>query len=235
MIIESKYKYGSILRSCSYFYLVLLAGMIISIVLSGAPSDTDALSKFIHENTLRYSLGFVFASLISLPISTIFIILAYYIIDEAGNSLKSLLVVTFLIPYIVFSTFAYTSQYILLPALLSSSITIENRLINLMIFESSFSIPKYLDFIGYAFWGLSSFILGLKMLNSTGTGKIIAWLLIICGITAEGGVIGMALSSKIIIFLNTFSGALTIPLIVLIIIYSVRLDRLNNKMEADNE
>ncbi len=193
--------------------LVILFAMTSSVVFPFQDGgDIAAKYTSILENPFNYSVRFVFFSVLSIPAVVILVILAFYTDRGDKTSLLDVSGVIFLVPYIIFVSIGYCSQYLIFPYMVKHFGLAQINVIDAWCFTSRGSIPYPFALIGYAFYGIGAFFIGYKFLFEKGAARGMALLLYIQGIFSLLAIIFHALhfrhEGEIC---SIISGALSVP------------------------
>lgn len=203
-------------------YLIILIGMIVLIIATQSEEPIKSQIETLHARPW-WMAPYVPASLLSLPLSAMMLVLAFFTRTERGSSIADIFGALLLPAYIVCVSVAYISQYAFMPYMLNYANS-ENffPFLRLMYFSEG-SLIMYLDFIGYAIWGVSAIFIGYKFFFERGLMRVIFWILYTAGITAIIGLIGVPIKDSGLQFFNTISGFITIPLGIFCIIIGKNL------------
>lgn len=193
--------------------LVILLAMVSSIVFP-FQGGGDLHEKYVHlmDNQFNYSIRFVFFSVLSIPAVIALIILAFFTERGINNRLLDVSGVVFLIPYIVFVSIAYCSQYLVFPYMVKYFSLQNITAFDAWCFTSKGSIPYPFALIGYAFYGVGSFFIGYKFLSQKGAVRAMALLLYIQGICSVLAIVFHGLHFRHVgEICSIVSGALSVP------------------------
>jgi len=201
---------------CIVANLVILFAMVSSAVFPFQEGG-DIAAKYarILESPFNYSVRFVFFSVLSIPAVVILVILAFYTDRGERSSLPDVSGVVFLVPYIIFVSFGYCSQYLIFPYMVKHFGVANFIVYDAWCFTSTASIPYPFALIGYAFYGIGAFFIGYKFLFERGAVRGMAVLLYIQGFFSILAIIFHALhfrhEGEIC---SIISGALSVPYFV---------------------
>jgi MFS family permease len=201
-------------------FLFVLVGMVV-LTVAGAPTGetaTDQLAALRDDATL-YRWGFVFAALVS-PLLVPSLLVALRLRTTRAGAAE-LVGSAFLLAYLPLVSFAYATQFALLPRLLAA----EAPNTALWFFESDVSLPYFVDLLGYAIFGVGAVVLGFVFARHAGIWRWIGVTLAASGATSIAAFAGYALDVGWLESLTFISGALTVPLAVLLCVAGLRLAR----------
>lgn len=198
--------------------LVASMGMIASIaVASPAPDLPTQLAT--GESLAPYRLGFVFASLLAPAfVATIVLLLA----ARGWEAIRTVdrLGLLFLPAYAVCSTIAYTSQYLVLPALIDRDVDAAG----IWYFHDERSIPFALDLTGYMLLAIALGLLSFGFLSWSGIWRWIGLAMLAVAATSAAAFVLLAVDVRSAAgTLSAVSGALTAPLVLLAIALGLRM------------
>ncbi|MFP4528852.1 MAG: hypothetical protein ACLFQX_09900 [Candidatus Kapaibacterium sp.] len=215
---------GNWLMASGAIYLILLIGMTILII---ATQSDEPIRSQIEALPGRpwWIAPYVAASMLALPLTAIMLVLAFFTNSERGPSIADMLGVILLPAYIVCVSVAYISQYAFLPYMLKFAGQESFFPFLRMMYFSEGSLIMYLDFIGYAIWGVSAMLIGWKFFYERGLQRVLFWLLYSAGITAIIGLIGVPMKDTGVQFFNTISGFITLPFAIFCIVIGKNLKK----------
>jgi hypothetical protein len=211
---------GTGLIAASVAFLVAAATM--GLVFASTPPARllDGLAEFERGLTL-YRLGFAGASLLA-PFFVAVILLLLTAADVPIASARRWIGTALLAAYVPFATIAYTSQYVILPRL----VTRDPEAAALWYFHDVDSIPYALDLTGYALLGIAAVLLASALagrgrrfrwvaawLTAMGALSIVAFAMHAGGVEVVAGIVSLA------------SAVLSLPVAALAIMEGRRLRR----------
>lgn len=199
--------------------MIILANLVILLAMVSSAAfpfqeGGDIVAKYqrLLDHQFNYSIRFVFFSVLSIPASIILVILAFFTEREGRSRLLDVSGAVFLVPYIVFVTIAYCSQYLIFPYMVKYFSLTNITAFDAWCFTSNGSIPYPLALIGYAFYGVASFFIGYKFLIRKGVVRAMAVLLYIQGICSILAIMFHGLHFRHVgEICSIVSGALTLP------------------------
>lgn len=162
------------ITSSKRFSLLLYGGIVFTLLILLWPvfmglsqldgSMEERITSLTADATV-HKLNFFIASLIAPALVLILTCLALFFSTKKETPVLNVLGMLFLAPYLALVTVAYSSQYILLPALLN-----DGRITDayLWYFENPNSVIYFLDQLGYVFFALSACVIGWKYLFERG-------------------------------------------------------------------
>lgn len=175
--------------------------------------------NYISQNHFIYKLSFIVASFISPSILLLMVLYALFIKTDKETLLLNLIGVIFLLPYLVFVTISYTSQYtIFIHLLQEKSISAEN-----WYFGNFDSISYYFNQLGYLFFGIAGICIGYRFCFDKGIKRIFGLILEICSILSVIAFIGLVQKNEVLNFTTLISGLLTLPMGIISIIIGKRV------------
>lgn len=208
--------------------LTAFAGLFLTILwifltISTIPSGTvqDQLVNLKNNLTL-YRWSFFNASLISIPMSALIILLAFSIDSFRKKVLLDILSLFWLVPYVVLVSVAYVSQYTLFPKLIDLNSDI--HLVEMLYFYNKDSFVYFFDLLGYVFLSFSAFFVGLKLiLNRNRFRKAVGTLLWFMAFSALAGFTGYVMDNAVIEQGVMISGVFSVILFLLISVSGKKL------------
>ncbi|MBI9097553.1 MAG: hypothetical protein JEY91_03695 [Spirochaetaceae bacterium] len=222
MITLDSEKLGSALIINGIVFSIIIFLWPITMVL--APGAEGSISEQLREIALHpvsYQLSFILASVIGPSILSLMLIYSMFIETKKTTVIFSLMGIIFMIPYVVFVTISYTSQYIYFINLLNSDVNSAAQ----WYFGNFNSLPYYLNQLGYTFFALGGIFIGYRYCFDRGIKKAFGIILEICSLLSIIAFIGLALGNK---FLNTatlISGLLTLPFGIFAIIIGMKIKK----------
>ena len=204
------HRLGTGLIGASVAYLGAAALMSLVAVSRPPARLLDDLAAF-EDGLVFYRLGFVGASLLAPCIVALLVLLlaaAEVPLGSARRWIGSLL----LAGYVPIATIAYTSQYVILPRLVSR----DPQTAALWYFHDVDSIPYGLDLAGYALLGLAAMSLA-SALATRGRRWLAGWLLVMGGLSVVAFACHAAGFTTLGGVLSLISAATTVPVVVLAI------------------
>jgi|GEM_PF-2225985 len=203
-------------------YLVLTAVWIILTLLTAPEGTVDQQLAFLSRNSTLYRLSFVTASLISVPLVVLLVLVALFRDVKPGQDLPGVLGAFFLAPYLMSVSTAYVSQYTLFPRFLADMSIVGRSLVKSWYYNNPDSIPYMLDLLGLVFFALSALAIGSRLLGKRGWSRGMGWLLLLSGMTALLGFGGYVLDNLLVESAAVVSGFLTVPFCVLAVLQAAR-------------
>ncbi len=211
-------RYAGLLIVFSYMSLALLLLWIILMPLTVPSGSYTEQLAMLKEDITLYIINFIIAAFIAFPMATVLILLS--LLKTKTESRKiNLLIYAFVLLYWLLVSAAYISQVVTLPALVTT--TGQNSLDDIlyMYFHNPRSLPAFIDFLGYAFFGLAAIILGYKIISLDRIMRTAAIIMWVSGITSILAFAGIAAGINEAGVLSIFSGVMVIPLCILIILW----------------
>jgi hypothetical protein len=187
----------------------------------------------LSKDTSLYALSFFSASLTSLPLVVMLLLLGLHGRTQSGRSPAAVLGVFLLAPYLVMSTASYVSQYTIFPRLLADLSIVGRSLVKSWYYNNPDSVPYMLDSIGFALFGLSALAIGAGLMQRDRLGRAMAWLLLLSGLAALAGFTGYVIDSLWLEIASVGSGLLTLPLAFAAILWSAREIRARSAQACD--
>ncbi|MGE5630804.1 MAG: hypothetical protein ACM3TR_06860 [Caulobacteraceae bacterium] len=222
MFDETDYKsIYSWLFAISVLFTVLVVLWVVFMMMNRLPGNINEQLGSIKQEPFLYKLTFMNASLISITLVPLMIILGLFV-RTVSKGLLDLAGIVFLAPYTLLVSIGYSSQYIVLPRILSESGIDGARL---WYFGNPSGIPYFLVFLGYTFFALSALTIGWKYIKGKGIGKVIGFLLWLSGITGIMGFVGMTMNNSFLEQSMTISGAFMLPFGIASAVFSRKLQR----------
>ncbi len=182
----------------------------------------------IRNNPVPFRLNFVLASLIGPSLSYLMITVGLFLNSRKKTPVLNSTGIFFLLPYVVFVSIAYTSQF----TLVTNSLFSEKPADAIRWYFGNFhSIAYFFNQLGYTFFAISGFCIGYRFLFDKGPMKIFGWLLYVSSFLSITAFIGLVLNSKELNSLTVLSGMCILPLGIIAIIVSRRLKNLNKRKQ----
>ncbi len=212
---------GKIIQAASVSYSVLvLLWLVLMIATNFEGTPREQLALLTAGNPYHY-IVFGCASLISLPVSIVYIVLALTANKELR--LRGILAILLLGPYILLATIAYTSQLTYLPLLLSAA---PDKAFD-WYFNNPGSLVYFLDQLGYLFFALSGYLAGFDYITGKGTRMVTGILMYVISTLSVAAFALFAVNPGVAGTASAVGGAMTLPLAVATFIYGKKLK--NNK------
>ncbi len=228
-------KFGDTMRSArikncltisAIISFIAIVGSIIALIQFKISSGDEASDHiYIHDHIVGYVSSYLFMVFNSFAITVILIILAFFTECKQSNKLFNIIGICFIVPYPLLATFAYGSQFLIVPYLLKSEGIIGSDLVDIFIFTTDYSVTYVIDLIGYAFLGIGSLFVGFKYLYEKLPIKMMGILLYVTGILSIIAIIlhGFQLRSSGEIA-SMASGILTLLFLITIFIARNKLE-----------
>ncbi len=203
-------RHGTALFAASVALLAAL-GLMGLVFTSSPPPQLDGHLDVLLDGFVRYRWGFVGAALIA-PTFVAMLTLLLHVGGVPASSVRRSLGTTLLGGYTAIATVAYTSQFTILPRLL----TRDPELAAVWYLHDVDSIPYALDLAGYALLGIAVIVLASTLIGRTRRLTLIGWLLLVMGALslAALGLHGAGANTAASIA-TASSGACTLPVAVL--------------------
>lgn len=198
------------------FTIVLLLWPVLMAVAQPTGTDLEHL-KWIENHLTIHKLQFFCAFLIGPAI--VYMMIAQLNKYAYKSQIQSKLGYVFLTSYVVFISISYASQFIVLPRLLESK---SMELARFMYFNSSISLPYFLNQTGYMFWAATAIVLFYPLLTEKGIIKYISIIYIISAILSFIAFTGLIIQHDKLNSLTLVSGLVLIPVGILTIIWGIR-------------
>lgn len=175
-----------------------------------APGTNGTMNEQFTEilnNTFFYKLSFVVASFIGPSLLSLMFVYTFFVDTKKSTPILNILGFTFLIPYVVFVTISYTTQYTYFLNLLS----LNSEMAGNWYFGNFNSLSYYFNQLGYTFFAFGGILIGYRFCFDNGIKKVFGILLEFCSLLSIVAFVGLALGSKLINVATLISGLLTLP------------------------
>lgn len=209
------------LRLTSLLYLIVVTAWIILMTTTGYSGTIAEQITLLKTYMLFHILNFVNASIISVPFSAMFIILA--LLSGESLKLRHLLGIILLIPYILLVSIAYSSQFTYFPLLLKYG---SERTID-WYFNNPESFVYFLDQLGYFFLAVSGLLIGFDYVTGRGMKMIIGVNIYLVSSFSAAAFVLFGVNTELGGLASVISGGMTLPLAIIIYIFANKA--LNNK------
>jgi hypothetical protein len=219
--LENK-RIGKWLFITSLAFTIFVILWVVFMIANQIPGSIGEQLAEIKRDPFLYKLTFVNASMISITLVPMMIILALF--NDIKKGFSNVWGAVLQVPYTILVSIGYTSQYVALPRILSDTGIDSARI---WYFGNPSGIPYFLVFLGYTFFSLSALLIGWGYIKQKGIRRLIGWLLWLSGITGIIGFIGMVMNVSIIELGMMISGAVTLPFGIISALYGLRLQKLN--------
>jgi hypothetical protein len=207
---------GLIAASAGYVVAVAAMGLVFA---SGPPPQLGGHLTDLEQGFALYRWGFVGASLRAPTLTAVLLLLvtaAGVPADSAGRWIGTVL----LAAYVPFVTFAYTTQFTLLPGLLA----LDPDMAALWYLHDARSIPYAMDLTGYAVLGLAAIVLASTMLGRSTLLRWVAAWLVAMGVLSLAALAFHAAGATTAASVSTATSALcTLPVMALAMVEGRRL------------
>jgi hypothetical protein len=203
-------------------YLAITAVWILLTVLTAPEGTVDQQLIALSKGSFLYRLSFLTASLATLPLLTLMVVLALFEHPESKPNILSILGALFLVPYVGLVSISYVSQCTLFPRLLADMSIVGASQVKIWYYNNPDSIPYLLDLLGLVFFSLSALAIGAKLVRTKGWLKAMGWLLVLSGLTGLLGFSGYVADNLLIESSIVLSGVLTVPLGLLAILWGAK-------------
>ena len=210
---------GAGLLGTTIWYLAAVAAMI-GLMVVATPDGRLEDQLATDPDLMPYRLPFVAASLLAPAL----ISMLFLLVSARGDGIgvRDGLAMLLLPAYLVCSSFAYVSQYAMLPRL----VELDAGAAGSWYFQDERSIPYALDLLGYTFMGLAMCLLAGGFLERRGILRMVGWSLLATGATSVGAFAARAFGSDAATSVLTWtSAAFTLPLAAATIVLGMRLRR----------
>lgn len=211
---------------------LILSGIIFTIVLYSWPilmglylpsGSVDEQLNWVISNKGLYKLQFFMAFLIA-PALVYMMLAQVHKIEPVINIVISLGHI-FLTAYLILCSISYASQVIVVPSLLDAGL---DEYAKLWYFDSNFSIPYFINQMGYCFWAIGTIFIFIRFIKYEGIIKYISLIYLISAVLSIVAFIGLMTNN---IFLNSmtfYSGIALVPIGIMTAVWGYR-DKKNEK------
>lgn len=202
------------------FLVIIILWPVTMILAPGAEGTMAEQLDEIKANLLMYQLSFIMASLIAPSIFALMIVFTLFVDTQKKTPLLNIMGLVLLVIYMVFVTISYTSQYTYFISLLENG----SNSIDVWYFGNFDSLAYFFNQLGYTFFGLAGILFGYRYCFERGIKKVYGIVIEVCSVLSIVAWFGLVIGSTVINMATLISGILTIPLGVIAIIMSQRLD-----------
>lgn len=221
--LENKQLGSALIINGIVFSIIIFLWPIIMAIAPGTEGTISEQFSEIASNQVLYQLNFFIASLIGPSILSLMLIFAFFIETKKATPILNVLGIIFLIPYIMFVTISYTSQYTYFINLLNSNVDLANE----WYFGNFNSLPYYFNQLGYTFFAIGAIFIGIRFCFDSGVKKAFGIILELCALLSIIAFIGLVLGNKSLNSASIISGLLTLPFGFFAIIIGRKLKKIN--------
>ncbi|MHB2148440.1 DUF4386 family protein [Calditrichota bacterium LG25] len=208
---------------------LVVTGLIFTIVIflwpafmaiSALDGSVEMQLQQIRQNPVPFRLNFVLASFIAPSLAALLITVGLFFKTRKTTPVLTGVGLFFLLPYVVFVSIAYATQFTLVAnSLLNGNFALARQ----WYFGNFYSVAYFLNQLGYAFFALSGVCLGYRFLFEKGAMRLFGWLLYGSSILSIAAFIGLAINSKGLNSVTVLSGLCVLPLGIIAIISGLKL------------
>jgi hypothetical protein len=202
--------------------ILTIIAWIVLMALNVYEGDIEDQLNQLKNNTILYSLSFINASLISIFISLIFIVLAFFFRMNNQIHMSDIASIVFLIPYIALSSISYVSQYTILLQWISSGGEHYSYAI-LWYFNNPDSLAIFINSLGYAIFSIAALFLCFKLIKNRGLDALTGLFLLLSAVTTLIGFAGYGLDNQLLLTGIVIGGFFIFPFNICIIIRGYKL------------
>jgi len=181
--------------------------------------STDMQFSRIIDHLVIHRLQFFIAFLISPAI--IYLMTAQAVFLKRPGELSSRIGALFLGGYLVLSSLSYASQIVIVPAWIEKGYF---QLAEIWHFGNQHSIAYFMNQTGYLFWAVSAVVLFPGLLSEKGLVRWIGILYLASAVLTFVAFTGLLIDNLLLNSLTLFSGLLLLPVGILSVIESFRLN-----------
>lgn len=221
-MLENHSSHKHLIISGSLFTLILFLWPLL-MAFTQPVGDMDQQLQWVQNHQTLYKANFLLAFFIA-PSMGYMIIAQLNVISFIGK-LWVRLGLLFLALYAAFISISYASQVILVPRLLQGGMMQEAML---WYFNSPFSIPYFLNQMGYFFWAVGVIILFHKSVRAVGMMRFISYIYLLSAILSVLAFTGLIIENNTMNSLTFVSGLLLLPVGILTIIAGKTIKRLED-------
>lgn len=202
--------------SGSIFTLILILWPLLMAIAQPEGSIEDEL-YWITQNITLQKLKFFFALLISPALIYLMLSQVLHVPKVDKISMRSAMI--FLAVYTTLVTISYSSQMILLPALLESGMTHEAKI---WYFDSPYSIPYFINQTGYFFWALAAIVLFFRFRVYSGMIRYFSLIYTASAFLSIIAFLGLVMNIGWMKLMTFPSGLLLLPVGIMSVVWGVK-------------
>jgi hypothetical protein len=205
--------------SGSIFTLILILWPLLMAIAQPEGSIEDEL-HWITQHLTLHKLKFFFALLISPALIYLMLSQVLHVPKVDKISMRSAMI--FLAVYAALVAISYSSQMILLPALLEAGMMHEAKI---WYFETSYSIPYFINQSGYFFWAIAAIVLFFRFRSHLGMIRYFSLIYSVSAVLSIIAFLGLVADIGWMKLMTFPSGLLLLPVGVLSVVWGVRENR----------
>ncbi len=205
--------------SGSIFTLILILWPLLMAIGQPEGQPEDEL-LWIAENLTLHKLKFFFALLISPALIYLMLTQVLHVPKVDKISMRSAMI--FLAVYATLATISYSSQLILLPALIEAGLIQEAKI---WYFETPYSVPYFINQTGYFFWAIAASVLFFRFRMHPGIIRYFSLIYTVSAVLSIIAFLGLVMDIGWMKLMTFPSGLLLLPVGIMSVVWGIRENR----------
>jgi hypothetical protein len=201
------------------FTLILTLWPLLMAISQPEGSLEDEL-HWITQNLTQHKIKFFFALLISPALVYMMLSQVLHVPKVDKISMRSAMI--FLAVYATLVTISYSSQLILLPALIEAELINEAKI---WYFETPYSVPYFINQSGYFFWAIAASVLFFRFRMHHGMIRYFSLLYTVSAVLSIIAFLGLVMDIGWMKLMTFPSGLLLLPVGIMSVIWGIRENR----------